>query len=87
MPTAFSPNGDGNNDAFRPKVYDNISRYRIRIFNRWGAVIYDGSNWQTGWDDTYKGAPQDQQTYIYICTYVDGQHRPQELKGTVTLVR
>ncbi|HEU4554218.1 MAG TPA: gliding motility-associated C-terminal domain-containing protein [Chitinophaga sp.] len=87
MPTAFSPNGDGNNDVFRPKVYDNISRYHIRIFNRWGAVIYDGNNWQTGWDGTYKGAPQDQQTYIYICTYVDGRHRPQELKGTVTLVR
>ena len=87
MPSAFSPNGDGSNDVFRPKVYDNISQYHIRIFNRWGMVIYDGNNWQTGWDGTYKGAAQDQQTYIYICTYTDGRNTPQELKGTVTLIR
>ncbi|GAA0543825.1 hypothetical protein GCM10009415_27440 [Chitinophaga japonensis] len=87
MPTAFSPNGDGNNDVFRPKVYDDISNYHIRIFNRWGAVIYEGNDPRTGWDGVYKGARQDPQTYVYICTYADRDHVPQELKGTVTLVR
>jgi len=87
MPNAFSPNGDGNNDVFRPKVYDAISNYHIRIFNRWGAVIYEGNDPRTGWDGVYRGAPQDPQTYIYICTYADRNQVQQELKGTVTLVR
>jgi gliding motility-associated-like protein len=87
MPSAFSPNGDGNNDVFRPKVYDQVHDYHIRIFNRWGAVIYEGNDPSTGWNGVYKGAPQDPQTYIYIATYIDVRNEPHELKGTVTLVR
>lgn len=87
MPSAFSPNGDGNNDVFRPKMYDVIHDYHIRIYNRWGAVIYEGNDPSTGWDGVYKGAPQDPQTYIYIATYIDRDRAPHELKGTVTLVR
>ncbi len=87
MPNAFSPNGDGNNDVFRPKVYDDIHEYHIRIYNRWGAVIYEGFDPKTGWDGVYKEQPQDQQTYIYICTYLDRDNHAQQLKGTLTLVR
>src|SRR5699024_10875971 len=36
FPTAFSPNKDGQNDVFRPKVLFGLSNYHIRIFNRWG---------------------------------------------------
>lgn len=87
MPSAFSPNKDGNNDVFRPKVYDEIHDYHIRIYNRWGSVIYEGNDPGTGWDGVYKGAPQDPQTYVYIATYIDRDNVPHELKGTVTLVR
>ncbi|WP_298733699.1 gliding motility-associated C-terminal domain-containing protein [uncultured Chitinophaga sp.] len=87
MPSAFSPNHDGNNDVFRPKVYDEIHDYHIRIFNRWGAVIYEGNDPGTGWDGVYKGTPQDPQTYIYVASYTDRDHVRHDLKGTVTLVR
>jgi gliding motility-associated-like protein len=87
MPSAFSPNKDGNNDVFRPKVYDDIHDYHIRIYNRWGQVIYEGNDPGTGWDGVYKGAPQDPQTFIYIAYYTDRKNVRHDLKGTVTLVR
>ena len=87
MPSAFSPNKDGNNDVFRPKVYDEIHDYHIRIFNRWGSVIYEGNDPTTGWDGVYKGTPQDPQTYVYVAYYMDRDNVRHDLKGTVTLVR
>lgn len=87
MPSAFSPNKDGNNDVFRPKVYDEIHDYHIRIFNRWGQVIYEGNDPGTGWDGVYKGAAQDPQTFIYVAYYTDRNNVRHDMKGTVTLVR
>lgn len=86
MPTAFSPNRDGANDVLRPKVYDNVSNYRLRVYNRWGALVFQSADPATGWDGTYGGALQGPQTFIYICTYHDRNNEPRELKGTVTLV-
>ena len=61
--------------------------YHIRIFNRWGSVIYEGNDPTTGWDGVYKGAPQDPQTYVYVAYYMDRDNVRHDLKGTVTLVR
>ena len=36
MPNAFSPNGDGHNDTYKPKAAQNIVEFRAIIFNRWG---------------------------------------------------
>ncbi|HEX6333254.1 MAG TPA: gliding motility-associated C-terminal domain-containing protein, partial [Flavisolibacter sp.] len=39
-PTAFTPNGDGRNDVFRPLLFGRISHYRFSIYNRWGQLIF-----------------------------------------------
>jgi gliding motility-associated-like protein len=87
MPTAFSPNGDGNNDIFRPRVYDDVHNYRLRVYNRWGGLIFQSNDPEKGWDGTYKGAPQEAQGFIYICTFNDRNNAPREMQGAVTLVR
>ena len=61
IPNAFTPNGDGTNDSFT--IYGGISARKIqmlRIFNRWGALIYEGQDIDLGdptqgWDGTFKG--------------------------------
>ncbi|MBO9732372.1 MAG: gliding motility-associated C-terminal domain-containing protein [Chitinophaga sp.] len=87
MPTAFSPNNDGQNDVFRPKVYDAIHDYRLRVYDRWGQLIFSGAVPENGWDGTFKGSPAAVQAYVYICTYTDSRQQSHVLKGTVMLLR
>lgn len=44
MPNVFSPNGDGNNDLFKPVYYDNYNLISLKIYNRWGQIIYESNN-------------------------------------------
>lgn len=87
LPTAFSPNGDGNNDVFRPKVYDDVHNYQLSIYNRWGALVFRTNDPGIGWNGTFKGSLMSAQHYTYVCTYTDRNNEPQELKGAVMLVR
>jgi len=87
MPGAFSPNGDGQNDLFRPKVYDAIHDYRLRVYDRWGVLVFAADTPEAGWDGSYKGMPAGVQAYVYICTYTDSRGGEHLLKGTVTLIR
>lgn len=54
IPTAFSPNGDGLNDTFFVKGIS-IESIHIRIYNRWGQLIFQTTDLYEGWDGTYKG--------------------------------
>jgi gliding motility-associated-like protein len=66
IPDAFSPNGDGLNEVFRPKGTA-IQGYRLTIYNRWGERIYQGKN--EGWDGTYEGALSPAGQYLYLLEY------------------
>ncbi len=57
MPTGFTPNGDGLNDYFVVRGLDDESN-KISIFNRWGNLVYEKSNYQNDWDGKSK-AKQD----------------------------
>ncbi len=67
IPNAFTPNGDGTNDNFGIIIGPggNLSINRFQVFNRWGAVVFDG-NTVTGWDGTFKGELQPSDLYNYI---------------------
>ncbi|MBK9730696.1 MAG: gliding motility-associated C-terminal domain-containing protein [Chitinophagaceae bacterium] len=49
-PNAFTPNGDGLNDFFFPHLL-NVNSFEMRIFNRWGKVIYSVSDQLSGWNE------------------------------------
>jgi gliding motility-associated-like protein len=89
MPTAFTPNGDGENDFFRPAQLNAQYVKSFRIFNRWGEIIYDNADISNGgWDGTYKGALQPRDAYIYFLEYQLPQDaEPIKLRGEFTLVR
>jgi gliding motility-associated-like protein len=89
MPNAFTPNGDGKNDVFAPVLALDRSYNMVdfRIFNRWGQVLHSTSNINSGWDGTFKGAPQEQGVYYYTLTiyFMDGSK--QAFKGDLMLIR
>ncbi len=91
VPQAFTPNGDGNNDYFT--VFGSLREYDIRIYNRWGEMIYSSSdpselsNLSRGWDGTYKGKLQEVGTFVYYVTGVDFNGKKLTRKGNLTLIR
>jgi gliding motility-associated-like protein len=85
VPTVFSPNGDGNNDVFFVRG-NGIEDLRFVIYNRWGEVVFESTNPDSGWDGTYKGKPVDSGVFIYMITAkMTGETK--ELSGDVTLLR
>lgn len=86
MPNVFSPNSDGNNDVFRPKVFDDVRNYELSIYNRWGSLVFRSKDIKRGWDGVFRGSSQLAQTFMYICTYTNSRGQQQEMRGTVLLV-
>lgn len=90
MPNAFTPNGDGQNDYFRPKA-KGVVVYNLQIYNRWGELLFHSDSKDQGWDGTYKGAPQQAGVYVYIVNYGlytdDGKTKMELKKGTFLLIR
>lgn len=86
IPTGFSPNGDGNNDILYVRG-GAIETMNLKIFNRWGEMVFESNSLDSGWDGTYKGKPQEMDAYVYILnvTFVDGTSA--QKKGNVTLLR
>jgi gliding motility-associated-like protein len=94
IPTAFSPNGDGNNDWFT--VYagqGTITNIRsMQIFNRWGEQVFQSQNFQPnvpaeGWDGLFRNQYLNPGVFAYVVEveYFDGT--TDLLKGDVTLAR
>jgi gliding motility-associated-like protein len=86
VPSAFSPNGDGVNDVLYVRGY-RIKAFRLRIYNRWGNLVFETDNKVKGWDGTYKGAPQVEETYAYTleATFTDGSTI--QKAGSISLLR
>ena len=86
IPSAFTPNGDGRNDVFRPilKGYHNF--HTFRIVNRWGQTVFETTSTNGAWDGTFNGVPQDIGVYYYYLKY-DCEGKTLEAKGDVTLIR
>ncbi len=88
VPTAFTPNGDGLNDYFRPVSLGLKSLDVFRIYNRWGQLIYNDTNIESeGWDGTYKGNKQEPATYVWHAEGTDYRNEKLKRKGYVVLIR
>ncbi|MBX9784471.1 MAG: gliding motility-associated C-terminal domain-containing protein [Chitinophagaceae bacterium] len=92
LPNAFSPNGDGINDSFEIKPFINpntvIHSFLIRIYNRWGQLVFESNSVFKSWDGTTKKGnkvPADTYAYtIFIQTSLKDEFRH---KGSITLIR
>ena len=89
VPNAFSPNGDKNNDRFST-LGAYTTDLELRIYNRWGEVIFASTPETPDWDGTYRGEPAQTMVYPYVITYRSQYfpERPTAVKrGSVLLLR
>lgn len=86
LPSAFSPNGDGKNDVFRPST-NLLGNYEMWIFNRWGRLVFHSKDKSKGWDGNYHNMPQPIGGYPYLIKFMDANNYTQTRRGTVTLIR
>jgi len=93
VPNAFSPNADGVNDFFTAFAGPAASQIRqLSVFNRWGAVVYEGRNIplneeRFGWDGLFKGQvlPPDVFAYYLVVDFIDGESV--EYEGDITIIK
>lgn len=86
IPTAFSPNGDGNNDLFRIANFGYQRVSEFRVYNRWGQEVFNAKD-NRGWDGTYRGEDQDAGTFHYMIKAAFADGHVQTFKGDVILMR
>ncbi|HXH18832.1 MAG TPA: gliding motility-associated C-terminal domain-containing protein, partial [Chitinophagales bacterium] len=95
VPNAFSPNGDDINEQFDIYRADDVSKVTVKIYDRWGAKVYENPDQQhgpnQGWDGTYRGKEAQVGAYVYVMeieySTPNTTDRPTQKTGTVTLVR
>ena len=87
MPTAFTPNGDGKNELFRPTFIGPSAKYDFKIYNRWGQLVYESKVPGAGWDGTVNGTPQKADVYVFYITAEGGCNGKFVKKGTFALIR
>jgi gliding motility-associated-like protein len=88
MPTGFSPNGDGNNDTFKPQGSALYSHeYEMRIYSRWGQEVFRSTDPTVGWDGYYENKQSQTGVYAYVITYKNVFNEAKIKKGNVTLIR
>lgn len=86
LPTAFSPNGDGENDYFELNGGP-VRSLSISIFNRWGEKVYEYTGKTPAWDGKYKGEPTPTGVYTYFVRFNLYKGGIQEKMGTFTIIR
>jgi gliding motility-associated-like protein len=92
IPNTFSPNGDGRNEMFYPKGTGLFRIKSMRIFNRWGEIVFEKNEFtandaSAGWNGTFKGRPASPDTYIYTMEILCENNTIVPVKGNVTLLR
>ncbi|MEX0814030.1 MAG: PKD domain-containing protein [Chitinophagales bacterium] len=87
LPNAFSPNADGYNDVLYVKGFG-VERLELKIYNRWGELVFESNSLERGWDGTYKGKAQEQEVYTFTLKawFRNGTETPLR-KGNITLLR
>ena len=86
VPTAFSPNNDGNNDVLYV-VGENIKTFRLEMFDRFGNKVFETDNMKNGWDGTKNGELLEPSVFFYQLFYNSFYNKSYILKGNVTLFR
>ena len=93
LPNAFTPNGDGQNDLFKPFPFCFIDRVEFNVFNRWGQIVFTTNDPQLNWNgNNLQGKELAEGTYYYTCRYFERRVTgitpgPEVLSGYITLIR
>jgi gliding motility-associated-like protein len=87
MPNVISPNEDGINDLFKPFEISGIEEAQVRVYNRWGMRVFNGSLNEELWDGSTGNALCPSGTYFYTVNCIDVYGREFVHNGSVSIVR
>jgi len=92
LPNIFTPNGDGYNDFWIPFPYDFVERIELKVFNRWGKVVFETTDPAVGWDGRHYQNNDfvSEGVYFYVCEVYEIRLSglvQRTLTGSVTIIR
>lgn len=90
VPNAFSPNDDGFNDEFGPLSDCILLNFNMKIFDRWGALLFESDNTENTWDGEMNGEPMGSGVFVWVMEYVVIENnRPRAVRsvGDIALLR
>ena len=92
IPNTFSPDGSGTNDIFYPRGSGLFKIKLLRIFNRWGEVVFEKVNFSpndptAGWDGTVKGKKVNSDVYVYTAELLCENNTSLIVNGNIALLR
>lgn len=90
QPLIYVPNAmvvGGVNEIFKPVIsFSDYDNYELKIFNRWGELIFVSNDINTGWEGRNDGVPLKEGVYVWVINITDGVGRFIEKRGFVTLL-
>ncbi|MEN9738242.1 MAG: hypothetical protein RLZZ318_275, partial [Bacteroidota bacterium] len=86
-PNMFTPNNDGLNDVFKVYGLLQFKDFSMRIYDRWGGLLFESNDPKTAWTGEYNHLPVPTGSYLYLINYTNSNNSKGELKGTVSLKR
>jgi len=92
LPTAITPNGDGNNEWFYPKGRGIKEVAWMRVYDRWGSLVFEKAHFQinnatAGWNGIWKGRVAPIGSYVYAIETVCEDGTTFLFRGAVTVIR
>jgi gliding motility-associated-like protein len=91
VPTAFTPNNDGQNEYFKAESSEELIKFQLYIYNRLGQLIFSADNISQKWDGTFRGQACPEDVYTWVIYFDRRGNNPLEQEGTmrghVTLLR
>lgn len=92
LPNIFTPNGDGVNDLFIPFPYKFVSKIDIKIYNRWGRIVFETKDPDIKWNAKVfnDGEECSDGVYFYVCDVYEIRLQGEvvrQLHGSVTILR
>jgi len=88
IPNAFTPNGDGVNDTWVIKSIEAYPDNELKVFNRWGNLIFESIGYLNEWGGTFKGQKVVDGTYYYVLKVnEDDGTNFMNYTGSITIMR
>lgn len=87
VPDAFTPNGDGLDDVIYVRGRGIEELLIWQVYDRWGELVFESTDLAVGWDGTYRGRPQNMETYSWYARGLGFNGQVKEAKGSFHLLR
>jgi len=86
IPNTFTPNSDNSNDEFGA-YGTGITKFNMRIWNRWGEMIFEANSLEDRWNGIYKGEICQDDIYVYQIKYEGVNYKSGYIYGRVLLIK